>query len=144
MILIQHCSFPILEQEKYDHFEQSNIVYICVYVIYIIYVCILFIHICTCIYVYILYVCIYVYIRVYVCVYIYIYTYIYAYVFFIFPIYNIWPCLTAKYMPPWLCNYLIVLFLHLSNKHYILLWGWFKSLITKCGAKLKAAFNRYN
>ena len=82
-------------------------------------------------------------IYVYYITYIYVYVYIYVYIFFIFPIYNIWPCLTAKYMPPWLWNYLIVLFLYLSNKHHILLWEWFKSLIAKCGAKLKAAFNRY-
>ena len=42
-----------------------------------------------------------------------------------------------------LWNYLIVLSLHLSNKHHILPWGWFKSLIAKCCAKLNAAFNRY-
>ena len=57
LIFLQYCFFPILEQEKYDHFEQSNIVYICVYVIYniyiYIYVCILHIHSYTYIYIYI-------------------------------------------------------------------------------------------
>ena len=78
--------------EKYEHFELSNIVYICVWCIYtyiyiyisiyIKYVHISYMHI----YIYILYI-LYIYIYIYIYISVYIYTYIYAYTYLYIYIY---------------------------------------------------------